>query len=265
VTEVLTAVLARSGAELSATATITATQDEVTRLPSLVARYTHAWEGAAVDMLRGTAPIAVGPALAGRLLADPGHRRLAIVVARAAGRGADPGRVLADAVAFDDLTGARSPALVLASRIEDFPTALGIPRHDPDSSEGRPLPWLDSPEVGHPGWAGYLRQRAELIATRVEQLGSLEAAYREQYRLTHLPAGDLGDPSPPDTRRHTAYRAALEEQLSRDADLVEGRRGPRATRPGPHSSPLTHSRLRQPPPLPLRRSPDDRSSSRRDL
>jgi hypothetical protein len=262
-TEVLTAVLARSGAKLAATTTIAQTQDEVTRLPSLVARYTHTWEAAAVAMLRATASTAVGPALSGRLLADPAHRRLATVLARAAGQGADPGGVLADAVAFDDLTSARSPALVLASRIEDFPTALGIPRHDRAGPANRPLPWLDSPEVGHPGWAGYLRQRAALITHRLEELGSLEAAYREQYRLTHLPAGDLGDSPPRDTRRHTAYQAAKDEQLRREHPPSRGRpvspSGPR-----PDSSAVRSSRVHQPPPHPVRRPPTDGLSTRRD-
>jgi hypothetical protein len=230
-------------------------------------------------MLQATAPQAVGSALAGRLLADPAHRRLAIVLARAAGRGADPGRVLTDAVAFDDLTGARSPALVLASRIEDFPTALGIPRHDPTASprqpdrrpdrvddpgpSGRPLPWLESPEVGHPGWSGYLRQRAALIGHRADHLGSMAAAYREEYRLTHLPAGDLGDPPPAGTLRHAAYQAARDDLLLRVTYQPQRRQV--APRPGGRPPPEQERRRLPEPPGPSRRDPGDGMPMSRNL
>ncbi|MBO0728263.1 MAG: hypothetical protein J2P57_03320, partial [Acidimicrobiaceae bacterium] len=108
-----------------------------------------------------------------------------------------------------DLSAARSPALVLASRIEDIPTTLGVPRDDPAD---RPLPWLPSPSVGHPGWDDHLRARAHLIAKRARALRSLTAAYREMASLEHLPDGELGEPPPEGTRRRAAYLHAQREQ-----------------------------------------------------
>jgi hypothetical protein len=108
-----------------------------------------------------------------------------------------------------------SAGLRLVRRIRDFPRLLGIPLRAP---AGRPLPWLPSPVVGHPAWDGYLTQRAQLIADRVNQLGSLTAAYREAYQLTHLPDGHLGDLPPEGTTRRDAYHAAHRDLTAHNDD-----------------------------------------------
>ena len=72
--EVLTAVLARTGAEDSATHTLRATDHEPRQLPSLVARYRHAWNRAALDSLQTPPTPLLAPHQASRLLADPGAR-----------------------------------------------------------------------------------------------------------------------------------------------------------------------------------------------
>jgi hypothetical protein len=144
-----------------------------------------------------------------------------------AGRGADPAAILRAAASYDDLAAVRSPALVLASRIEDFPSALGVPRADADD---RPLPWLPSPTVGHPNWDDYLTGRAELIASRAAELGSLTAAYREQYRLAHLPVGDLGALPAENTTQRAAYLLAEREQHT-TTDIAAAAR--RRTMPAP--------------------------------
>lgn len=203
--EVLAGVLARSTAEDSATGTIRTTLAEATSLPTLVARYDHARRLAATDTLRATAAALLPDALAQQVVDDPVAERLAHLLADAASRGADPKQLLGNAVAFDDLHNVRSPAAVLATRIEDFADCLGVPRAEP---AGRPLPWLDAPDVGHPGWRDYLQHRARLITKRAAELGSAAAAYREQYHLTHLPEADLGDEPEPGTRRHRAHQAA---------------------------------------------------------
>ena len=164
--------------------------------------------------------------MAARVRVDKGARHLATTLAQAAGRGADPTRLLRAAAELDDLEDARSPALVLASRIEDLPSALGIPRDEPAK---KPLPWLPAPSVGHPEWDRYLAERAGLIAARATELGSLAAAYREQYTLTHLPVGDLGDPPPDMTSQQQAYQAVLHQQA-----LAAARAEPRG--PDHHSS-----------------------------
>lgn len=207
--DLLTDILRRTGAEQAATTAIRETQREATSLPTLVTRYRHAWDLAATAMLNQVAPTALPPGLARRVMTDPGSARLARTLADASGRGADPTAVLRAAAAYDDINQVRAPAHLLATRIEDIPTTLGVPHGDPGD---RPLPWLGSPRVGHPAWDGYLGERAQLIAARADELGSLTGAYREQYRLTHLGVGELG-PLPSDgITQRMAYLAATAEQ-----------------------------------------------------
>jgi conjugative relaxase-like TrwC/TraI family protein len=261
--ELLTGVLARTGAETSATGTIRATQAAATELPGLVARYSHARDHAAGTALADHAQAALPAALAARVLADPSARQLAQVLADAAARGADPVRVLATAATLEQLTdtnpsppghpapdqfqpetqepdgvdggpavvGVAWPARALAGRIRDYPRLLGIPLHEPTGPDGRParpLPWLDPPRVGHPGWDDYLTTRAELIADRAARLGSVAEAYREAYRLTHLPPGDLGELPPEHTTRRDAYHAAHRDQAHRAAAQPTGQATPDA-------------------------------------
>jgi hypothetical protein len=110
--EVLTGVLARTGGEDSATGTIRTTREEAIALPTLVARYQHAWTHAAMDALRATADAAFTPDQASRLLTDPGAGQLARVLADATSRGANPTQVLTAALDYDTLTGVRSTALI---------------------------------------------------------------------------------------------------------------------------------------------------------
>jgi hypothetical protein len=211
--EVLTAVLNRTGAEASATATLRATLQEATSLPALVARYDHARDLAARDALREAVDQALGhrPALErARMVGGRGAGHLASVLADAVGRGANPARLLRGAHDLDSLDNVRDPALVLAARIQDHPHTLGIP--DTPTAAG-PLPWLPAAEVGHPGWAPYLHARAQLIADRATELGSLAAAYREHYAVTDplTDSRSLGPEPESGTRQAQAYRLAAAE------------------------------------------------------
>jgi hypothetical protein len=144
-----------------------------------------------------------------RILADPAAPRLARTLAAAAGRGADPTTLLRAAFEFDDSQNVRSIAAVLATRIEDCPHTLGVPDEAPESPAAvAPLPWLPAPDVGHAGWLPYLQARADLIRDRANDLGSLTAAYRDQYAITDPEPSSLGEPPEPGTRREGAYRAA---------------------------------------------------------
>lgn len=209
--EVLAAVLRRSGAEKSATATLRDVQDEATNLGTLIKRYEHARSVAAGDVL-GAAVDTLPDGQSARVMSDSGATHLAGILAAAAGRGADPARVLRAAWDLDDLGEVHSVAVVLAARIEDHPQTLGIP----DTKPAGPLPWLPAPDVGHPGWLPYLRERAALIESRAADLGTLSAAYREQYEVAD-PTG-LGDAPEPGTRRATAFRAAVAEQQAAAPD-----------------------------------------------
>lgn len=208
--EVLTAVLARTGAEGSATETVRAVQAEATSLHALVTRYDHARNHAAGDAL-ALAVHGLPAHLRQQVLRDPGAPHLARTLAAAAGRGVNPGALLSRAHDLEELRDVRSPALVLATRIDDHARSLGIPDGPPVEA---PLPWLSPPDVGHPGWLPYLQERAELIRQRAALLGSLTAAYREQYGVADPDLDALGTPPEPRTRRDTAYRQALTSQAS---------------------------------------------------
>jgi hypothetical protein len=217
--DLLAGVLARTSADPAATTAIRGTQREATSLPTLVARYRHAWDSAALDVLRGAAA-QLPPDLGRRLLADPASRHLAQTLASSTAGGANATSTLQAAVSYGDLSGARSPALVVASRIADIPHTLGII----DNARSQPpLPWLPAPVVGHAEWDDYLAARAALISSRVAVLGSLGAAYREQYRLTHLSSGDLGQPPDRGTTQHAAYRYALSEKAARGSSPTRQR------------------------------------------
>jgi hypothetical protein len=202
--EVLAAVLARTGAEQSATQTIRGTLEDAGSVRTLVARYRHARDVAAGDALRLAAG-SLDPRDAARVLADPAAPQLARELAAVSGHGVDPGRLLRTAWEWDEMDAARSPALVLAARIQDQAATLGIPHQPPADA---PLPWLPAPDVGHPGWLPYLSARAQLIRDRAQALASLPAAYREQYGVTDADTSSLGEEPESGTARALAYRVA---------------------------------------------------------
>jgi conjugative relaxase-like TrwC/TraI family protein len=232
--ELLGAVLARTGAEDSATETMRQTLEQAGTLRTLVARYDHARTVASLEAL----PFALAGLSAAdrqRVLGDPAAGQLARVVASAVGRGADPNRLVRAAFDLDDMTGVRSLAAVLATRIEDYSRTLGVPDHPPASApdgapDRAPLPWLPGPDVGHPGWLPYLRERAALIRARAAELGTLAGAYRDQYEVTDADPTSLGQPPEPGTRREAAYRTARASQPVASPEHV-----PTARR---HSSPV---------------------------
>jgi len=238
--ELLGAVLARTGAEDSATETLRATFEEAGSLRTLVTRYDHARSVASLEAL----PLALDglpAAERNRILGDPATGQLARVVAAAAGRGANPRRLVRAAFDLDDMTGVRSPALVLATRIEDYSRTLGVP--DGPSADA-PLPWLPGPDVGHPGWLPYLRERATLIRSRAAELGSLAEAYRDQYGVTDADPTSLGEPPEPGTRREAAFRTAQANQAAAAPEHLPS--------PPRHSSPLAAQR---PPSMSQQRGP----------
>ena len=158
-----------------------------------------------------------------RILTDRATPHLATVLADAASRGADPGSLLVKAYEYDDLSNVRSPALVLATRIQDYARTFGVPEQAPVD---RPLPWLPGPTSDTKPGRPYLAERARLIAERAGELGSTAAAYREQYNIAD-PNG-LGEEPAPETARSRAYRIA--GRSTRRAASPQ-HRAPRARRP----------------------------------
>lgn len=206
--EVLTAVLARKSTEGSATEALRQVQERATTLPELVRRYDHALTIAAETSLASAVEV-LPAAERERIIRDPGYTHLAKTLANAASRGADPRRLLRAAHDFEPLTDTRSPALVVAQRIQDTPRTLGVPNA---AREPGPLPWLAPPDVGHPTWHPYLTARAGLISSRLKDLGSLAAAYREQYEITG--AGGLGEAPELGTRQAAAHQHAIAEDAT---------------------------------------------------
>ncbi|MFL6024087.1 MAG: MobF family relaxase [Marmoricola sp.] len=226
--EVLTTILRRSGAEDSASSAIRSTVELASELPTLVARYEHARDVAALEMLnQSLAKLPVADR--DRLRTDKGAPKLARVLANAAARGADPGQLLVGAYELESRKNTGAPAAVIASRIEDNPRTLGVPDVQPND---RPLPWLPAPAVGHAAWDTYLRDRAELIANRARELGGLAPAYREQYGVTTDDPRDLGPPPAPGDPRTAAYDVALGSIADRT----------RPTSPAPANSPIPRQR-----------------------
>lgn len=192
-------------------------------LPTLLAGYQHVWNHAAVDAL-GTAETALLPDQAERLLNDLGAGQLARPIADATSRGANPADVHSAAI-----------ALVLACRIQDYPTTCGVTRAE---AADLPLPWRPAPRTGHPGWNDYLRLRAQLITHRVIELGSLTEAHREQHRFTRVPPGDIGR-SPVDSNGCLPRRPrALRSDQSHPNSI------PPRSLPSPKAAPVQPSRSR---------------------
>ena len=122
--------------------------------------------------------------------------------------------------------------------------ARSPPRRGQNSRRNRAQPGPSqvitlTPTIGHPGWQHYLQRGADLITTRAHELGSLPAAYREQYQLTQLPAGQLGDEPTMETRRRDAFRAAQRALATQSPDGVAAERRVRARVTPPPRRPST--------------------------
>jgi conjugative relaxase-like TrwC/TraI family protein len=116
--EVLEAVLAHEGNELSATESIREAQREAESLATLVPRYVHAQQVINAERFGRAARIALGDELAESLGADSGWPDLVRALGHAEAAGWQPERVLAAAGRRRELDSAESPARVLAWRID---------------------------------------------------------------------------------------------------------------------------------------------------
>lgn len=114
--EVLEAVLAHEGNELSATETIREAQREAESLATLVPRYVHAQQVISGERYGHAVGLALGDVLADALAADPSWPEVLRALGQAEAAGWQPERVLA-AAGKRELDTAESPARVLAWRI----------------------------------------------------------------------------------------------------------------------------------------------------
>jgi hypothetical protein len=175
--ELLENVLAREGAELSATESIRTTQERAGSLATLAPRYCHAASLAARSRYAKAAIQALGGEAGRGLTADPAWGVVCAALHTAEALGWQPARLLAQVVPARELRTAGSIGAVIAWRIEactagraapprlDQPTITDVRRYaalmntipalqppDPDAEEPGPLvpPW----QTGHARRAG---------------------------------------------------------------------------------------------------------------
>ena len=170
--EMLTAVLARDGAQPSATTEIRDAASPAVRLRNVAARYRDAVNLAA-DRRAGSKTLADIDAAAERIQAGltgtPAYTTLRASLALLACDGADPIHALELAAGGRELASAADPAAVLDWRIS----------HSARLADG-PLPWLPAlPRAlaDAPLWGPYLTARADLIVRLAEQTGIDTRAY----------------------------------------------------------------------------------------
>jgi len=115
--EVLERVLAREGAQHSATDSIKEAQEEAVSLSTLVPRYDHATDTLTRQHYAQLTTTILGPDLGESITADPAFSAVTRALRAAEGQGWQPEQLLAAAARQGDLTAADSPAQLLAWRI----------------------------------------------------------------------------------------------------------------------------------------------------
>ncbi len=232
---VLRQIIARDGAERSATETLRQEMDAPHRLDSLVPQYTHAIEVLATDRQQAKRNVLAGvfgQQQAAAMLADPAGDALLAELSHHP----DMAAAVTAAAQERELGTAESATQVMQWRMEKLRDAItAAEQHEPAG----PLPWLpavpDAPEgelrdwtagraqaIGersqelaglvdaeHPGWAAPLGDRpAEPAPARDwDRAAALAAAYREQFGVTDE-ASLLGPDQPETGTQGRAWAAA---------------------------------------------------------
>jgi DNA primase catalytic core len=166
--DTLADILARDGAQHSATATRRELDSLQTRLHQAALRYHDALGFAAEEVLGSEALDALdvqAEAIRPGLTTQAAYPALRARLSLLAAAGNDPLAALIDTTAGRELSSAADPAAVLDWRLSD------------DTPDG-PLPWLASVPsrlVDDPGWGEYLTARAARVATLAAQI-QVEAA-----------------------------------------------------------------------------------------
>ncbi|MFC1407132.1 MULTISPECIES: MobF family relaxase [Streptacidiphilus] len=127
--EVLERVLAREGAQHSATDTIAEAQEEAVSLATLVPRYDHATDTLTRQHYTQLTTTVLGPDLGQNITEDPAFSAVARALRTAQGQGWQPEQLLAAAARQGDLTAADSPAQLLAWRINQHTEDHQAPAH----------------------------------------------------------------------------------------------------------------------------------------
>jgi len=200
--EVLERVLAREGAQHSATDSITEAQEEAVSLSTLVPRYDHATDTLTRQHYAQLTTTILGPDLGQNVTEDPAFSAVARALRAAQGQGWQPEQLLAAAARQGDLTAAESPAQLLAWRInqhtEDHqptphlhqPTAADATRYaSPETalttpSALRTVAASGTTPAGHPYVsAADLEQYAAAVAERTGTTTAAVAEHRDWPQL----------------------------------------------------------------------------------
>jgi DNA transposition AAA+ family ATPase len=267
--EVLENVLAREGAELSATESIRVAQDQAASLAVLVPRYTHASHLLADSRYQRTAQHVLGDDDGRALTLDPAWGAVVRALQAAELSGWQATQLLTEVVDLRELDTARSTAEVIAWRIDAYIANRPAPARSGELHETSFLPpWITGPAEAASRTpetdrqiAVYLDVTADAIQKRVYSLAAnairiqpawvqvlgrparrhgryeewlrhvgVVAAYRDQYQVaTDDPRQVLGPYPEPGHAGHRAYWNAAESVLG--ARAVAGLEDP-ARAPG---------------------------------
>ncbi len=171
--DVMTRILGRDDAQVSATTAARRAEDPTLRLASAAHMYLDAL-GEAAELLCGTEGLAelddaatsVYPALTQSMSWPQLRKHLAILAAN----GHNPTAILTTAAAARELDSAEDAAAVVDWRIDLTAAAANI----------GPLPWLPSLPTalaGDPQWGHYLRARVDLVASLADHVRSIAAGW----------------------------------------------------------------------------------------
>jgi conjugative relaxase-like TrwC/TraI family protein len=208
---VLRQIIARDGAERSATETLREEMDAPHRLDSLIPQYTHAIETLGTERQhakQGALAAVFGQQQAAVMLADPAGDALLAEL----NHHPDMAAAVATAAAERDLSSAESVAQVMQWRLEKLRKPGVIA--NPDDGLAGPLPWLPTvPDAPAGELHDWTVRRAQAIADRAHELAELVDADRPAW------ASALGDrPGEPaaarDWDRAAALAAAYREQFA---------------------------------------------------
>ncbi|WP_194908993.1 MobF family relaxase [Catenulispora rubra] len=127
--EVLEKVLAREGAELSATDTIRVLQEQASSLSTLVPNHQHRLDVLTAERYTGLLADVLGQQLSAQITADSAFTAVVRALNTAEAGGWQPERLIADAARRGDLAAADNPAKLLAWRVNATAADRTAPAH----------------------------------------------------------------------------------------------------------------------------------------
>ncbi|NUR03819.1 MAG: relaxase domain-containing protein [Streptomyces sp.] len=209
--EVLEKVLAREGAELSATDTIRALQERASSLSTLAPNHQHRLDVLTAERYAGLLADVLGQPIAAQITADSAFTAVVRALNTAEADGWQPERLIADAARRGDLAAADNPAKLLAWRINATADDRTAPAHldAPSHADAARYAALITGAAGIP--ADHLNLHAATAIPAVLRVGRADVVADG----THLrvPATTLG-----------RYAEAVATVLETTADQVTGHR-----------------------------------------